>query len=114
MKLEKVVELLNAKVITGADKLKEEVKFGFASDLLSDVLTTNADRLMLVTGMSNLQAIRTAEMAEIQCVAFVRGKKMNQDMIELASENNLVTLESPFSMFRAVAILHENGLKHVY
>ena len=114
MKLTKIVELLNANVITGADKLEEEVKFGFASDLLSDVLTIDRDSLLLLTGMANLQAIRTAEMAEIICVAFVRGKKMTDEMIELADENNIVTLETPFSMFHAVAVLHENGLKPVY
>jgi len=114
MKLKKVVELLNAKIITGADRLEEEVKFGFASDLLSDVLTTNAEYLILLTGMANLQAIRTAEMAEIICIAFVRNKKMTPEMIELASENNLITIESAYSMFRAVAVLHDEGLMPVF
>ena len=114
MKIAKVVELLNAKVITGFGKLDEEVLFGFASDLLSDVLTVDSERLLLLTGMTNLQAIRTAEMAEIICVVFVRGKKMSSEMIELASENNIVTVESPFSLFRAISVLHDNGLKPVY
>ena len=114
MKLSEVVELLNAKVITCGEHLDREVKFGFASDLLSDVLTVDIDNLLLLTGMANLQAIRTAEMAEIKCVAFVRDKKMTPEMIELASENNIVTLETPFSMFHSVAILHDNGLKPVY
>jgi predicted transcriptional regulator len=114
MKLKKVVKLLNAKVITGNDRLEEEVKFGFASDLLSDVLTTDTDYLLLITGMANLQAIRTADMAEITCIAFVRDKKMTHEMIDLASENNLVTIESPYSMFHAVAELHDNGLKPVF
>jgi predicted transcriptional regulator len=114
MKIKEVVKLLNAKVITGAERLEEEVKFGFASDLLSDVLTTDTDNLLLLTGMANLQAIRTADMAEITCVAFVRDKKMTQEMIELASENDLVTVETPFSMFHSVAALHDNGLKPVF
>jgi len=114
MKLKEVVEYLNAKIITGAEMLEKEVEFGFASDLLSDVLTTNVDHLILLTGMANLQAIRTAEMAEISCIAFVRNKKMTPEMIELASENNLVTIESPFSMFRAVAVLHDEGLMPVF
>ncbi|MDR2928205.1 MAG: hypothetical protein LBV41_08420 [Cytophagaceae bacterium] len=114
MKLNEVVELLDAKVITGADKLDKEVSFGFASDLLSDVLTIDSEYLLLLTGMANLQAIRTAEMAEVSCVAFVRDKKMTPEMIELASENGLVTIESSFSMFHAIAVLHDGGLKPVY
>ena len=114
MKIADIAKLLNASVITGGDKLDEEVFFGFASDLLSDVLTIDSERLLLVTGMTNLQAIRTAEVAEIICVVFVRDKKMTRDMIELASENKIVTIESPFSMFRAISVLHDNGLKPVF
>jgi predicted transcriptional regulator len=114
MKIEEVVKLLEAKVITGDSRLSEEVKCGFASDLLSDVLTTDTDYLLLITGMANLQAIRTAEMAEITCVVFIRGKKMTAEMIELAAENNIVTVESPYSMFHAVSILHDNGLMPVF
>ena len=114
MKIADVVKLLNANLITGNDKLDEEVLYGFASDLLSDVLTTDIERLLLLTGMANLQAIRTAEMAEIICIVFVRDKKMTPEMIELASDINIVTIESPFSLFRAISALHDYGLKPVF
>ena len=114
MKIKDVAKLLNANIITGSSKLDEEVLYGFASDLLSDVLTVDSERLLLLTGMTNLQAIRTSEMAEINCIVFVRNKKMTPEMVELASENNIVTVESPFSMFHAVSVLHDNGLKPVY
>ena len=114
MKIADIVKLLNAKVITGNSKLDEEVLYGFASDLLSDVLTVDTERLVLLTGMANLQTIRTAEMSEIICIVFVRDKKMTSEMIELATENNIVTFESPFSLFRAISVLHDNGLKPVF
>ena len=90
MKIAEIVELLNAKVITGSSKLDEEVLYGFASDLLSDVLTVDREQLLLLTGMANLQAIRTAEMSEIICIVFVRDKKMTPDMIELATDRKSV------------------------
>ena len=114
MKIADIVKLLNAKIMTASNKLDEEVLYGFACDLLSDVLTVDRERLLLLTGMSNLQAIRTAEMAEIVCIVFVRGKKMTPEMIELASENNIVTIESPFSLFRTISVLHDNGLQPVF
>ena len=114
MKITEVVDLLKAKVITGSNKLDKEVLFGFASDLLSDVLTIDRDNLLLLTGMANLQSIRTAEVSEIICIVFVRDKKMTAEMIKLASEINIVAIESPFSMFRAISVLHDNGLKPVY
>ena len=114
MKIADILKKLNAKVITGSNKLDEEVLYGFASDLLSDVLTVDREQLLLLTGMANLQAIRTAEMSEIMCVVFVRDKKMTTEMIELATENNIVTIESPFSLFRAISVLHDNGLQPVF
>ena len=114
MKIEDIVKLLNAKVITGSNKLDEEVLYGFASDLLSDVLTVDSDRLVLLTGMANLQTIRTAEMSDIICIVFVRDKKITPEMIELATENGIVTIESPFSLFRAISVLHDNGLQSVF
>ena len=114
MKIADIVQLLNAKLITGSNKLDEEVLYGFASDLLSDVLTVDSEQLLLLTGMANLQAIRTAEMAEITCVVFIRDKKMTPEMIELATENNIVTIETPFSLFHSISALHNNGLLPIF
>jgi hypothetical protein len=49
----------------------------FASDLMSDVLTLKNDNLVLITGLATLQTIRTAEMADINCIIFVRNKKVS-------------------------------------
>jgi hypothetical protein len=81
---------------------------------MSDVLTLDTDHLLLLTGMANLQVIRTAEMADIFCIAFVRGKRVTPDMKQLAIENNIVLIETPFSMFRAAAVLFNAGLPPVY
>ncbi len=114
MKVSDIVDVLNARVVCGNDKLNTEIKFAFASDLMSDVLTLDAEYLMLVTGLANLQVIRTAEMADIFCIVFVRNKKINSEMKRVAEENQMVVLESPYSMFRSISILHDRGLQPVY
>lgn len=114
MKINDIVNVLNAKVVCGEDKLNTEVRYAFASDLMSDVLTLDTENLMLVTGLANIQAMRTAEMADIFCVVIVRGKKVTPEMKQIADDNNIVVLESPFSMFRAVSVLHDRGLQPVF
>jgi len=114
MKIEDIVEVLNARVICGNDKLETEIRFAFASDLMSDVLTIDVDHLILITGMANLQVLRTAEMVDIFCIVFVRDKKVTPEMRRIAEENQIVLLESPFSMFRAVSALHDCGMLPVY
>lgn len=114
MKLSKVVELLDAIVVCGEAHVEREVYYGFASDLMSDVLTLNTDDMLLITGMSNLQTIRTAEMADIQQILVVRNKEVTQEMCDIANENEIVILSCSRSMFRAVAALCDNGLMPVY
>jgi len=113
MRLKKVVEILGARVVLGADRLNDEVEFGFASDLMSDVLTIETDGLLLITSLTNLQAIRTAEMADINHLLFVRNKKATPEMIDLAGENGFILMESELPMFKVVSLLHEAGLKPI-
>ncbi len=114
MKLKDVVELLNAKVVTGHHKLDSEVKYTFASDLMSDVLTIDEDNILLLTGLANLQTIRTAEMSEINKIIFVRKKKATAEMLKLAEENEIVIIECDYSMFKASGLLYSAGMQPVY
>lgn len=113
MKLEEIVELVNAKVICGDIKGKE-IASGFSSDLMSDVLTLDTEHMLLITGMANLQTIRTAEMAEVPCILLVRNKKATPEMIALAQEHGTILLETPHSLFRTSGILYCAGLNPVY
>jgi predicted transcriptional regulator len=114
MNLLEIASLLNARVICGADKLEKEIVKAFASDLMSDVLTIESENLLLITGLANLQTIRTAEMSDISSIVFVRGKEASQEMIELASENNMTLLECKGSMFKTAGMLYSAGIKPVY
>jgi predicted transcriptional regulator len=114
MKIQEISELLNARIVCGEHLKDSETIFAFSSDLMSDVLTVRKDSVMLITGLSNLQAIRTAEMSDINCIIFVRGKKVNNEMIELANENNIILLECRYSMFKTSGILYAAGVQPVY
>lgn len=114
MKISDVVKLTDANIVCGQEKLSDQVARGFSSDLMSDVLTLDSENLLLVTGLSNIQTIRTAEMADIHYILFVRGKKVTGEMIELARENGMVILETSLSLFKASGILYSYGLTPVY
>ncbi len=114
IQIRKIAELLDARVICGDDLIDDEVKYAFASDLMSDVLTLESEHLVLITGLTNMQTVRTAEMADINCIVFVRGKKVTPEMIDVANENNTVLMECEYSMFRTIGMLYEAGLNPVY
>lgn len=115
MKVEEIAKLAEGKIIVGEKFGDREVGTAFASDLMSDVLTINTTKTMLlVTGLANIQTIRTCEMAEIKNVLFVRGKKITEEMKELAEENDIVLIETKFSSFRASGVLYTSGIMPIF
>ncbi len=114
MKISEVVNIIEGKVICGDAMFNLEVKKGFASDLMSDVLTLDMDGVLLITGLANLQAIRTAEMSDISCIVFARKKKVTEEMKILAKENNIVLIECSGSVFRTAGKLYAAGIKPVF
>jgi predicted transcriptional regulator len=114
MNIKEILAVLDAKLLCGEDRLDAEVEFAFASDLMSDVLTTQTENMVLLTGLSNIQAIRTAEMSDIQCVIIVRNKKATPEMINLANESGIIIIECKSSMFKTSGILFQKGLKPLF
>lgn len=114
MTIREICKHLNAEIKTGNANIDNEIKYGFASDLLSDVLTLDTNSFLLITGTCNIQAVRTAEMADVSCILFVRGKKATPEMITLAAENDIVILECQYSMYRTIGILYSLDLPPVY
>lgn len=108
------MELTSASCICGDANAPLEISYGFASDLMSDVLIVDTTRLLLVTGLCNIQTIRTAELSDLKCILFVRKKKATSEMITLAEQSGIVLLESPYSMFRAVGLLAREGIEPIF
>ncbi len=114
MTIKEVVKELGAEVICGNHHMDKEVERAFSSDLMSDVLTLNTDKMLLLTGLANTQTIRTAEIADVLCIVFVRNKQVTQEMKELAEEENLILLQCKYSLYHTSGLLFNAGLQPVY
>lgn len=112
MNLAEIAHLTGSSIVTQSDLTIPQ--FGFASDLMSDVLRVDEDDMILVTGLSNLQVVRTAEVMDIPLVIIVRGKSIDESMISLAKEKGITILSSKHSMFKVAGTLYSNGIKEVY
>jgi len=110
MTLEEVKEILKAEVIIGSNNLQMEIKMGCGCDLMSDVLAFTKPESLLLTGLTNTQVIRTAEMADIAAVCFVRGKKPDEETIRLAKSKGIPLLMTQLPMFESCGRLYKNGL----
>ncbi|HOH99767.1 MAG TPA: hypothetical protein PLE85_04435 [Bacteroidales bacterium] len=114
MKVQEMMDLVGGKLVCGESVHNQDIYYGFASDLMSDVLTLHASQHLLITGLANLQTVRTAEMADIGVVLLVRGKKASPEMCELANDLGITIIETSFSMFRTSGLLFTHGLQPVY
>lgn len=110
MTLLEIRNLLQAEVLCGEDALDREVRSACASDFMSDALAYVKDQAVLLTGMVNPQVVRTAEMLDMQCIIFVRGKLPGEDILELARERGLVVMRCAKRMFIACGLLYSHGL----
>ena len=102
--------ILGAEILCGEQYLEREVHTACGADMMSDVLAFVRDQSVLLTGLCNPQVIRTAEMMDIICIVFVRGKKPDEAMISLAAESGIVLLSTEHRMFSACGMLYEKGL----
>ncbi len=111
MYLKEVRDILEAQVLCGDDKLDTEVLSACGSDFMSDVLAYVKNQAVLLTGLVNPQVIRTADMMDMKCIVFVRGKMPDNNMLELAKERNMVIMATTLPMYPACGKLYMNGLQ---
>jgi predicted transcriptional regulator len=110
MKLSEVKRILDAKALCNEDMLDEEIFSVCGSDLMSDVLAFVKDQAVLLTGLVNQQVVRTAEMMDMKCIVFVRGKDPDELVVKLASDRGLLIMTTEHTMFAACGLLYANGL----
>lgn len=110
MTLEKVREILDARVLTGREHLDREVLSACGSDLMSDVLAYVKHQAILLTGLVNPQVIRTAEMMDMQCIVFVRSKEPDATMLEMARDRDILVMSTDRPMYLACGLLYSGGL----
>ena len=113
MTLKEIKELLKAEVINGDDCLDLEITFAGGSDLMSDVLAFGKPGILLLTGLSNAQSVRTANIIDAKAIVYVRGKKPDKMGVELAREKGIPLLSTKLMMYTACGLLFSHGLPGV-
>jgi predicted transcriptional regulator len=110
MTLGELVGLVEGEVLTGAAALDKQIQGGFAADLMSDVLASVQPNAVLLTGLCNPQVVRTAQIADIAAVVFVRGKRPANETVDLANSEGYTLIVTDHGMFEACGRLYQAGL----
>ena len=110
MRLREVISSVDGIAVTGAADLDVDVQCGLSADLMSDVLRFGGPGQLLITGLTNPQAIRTADMLGIPALLFVRAKLPGPETIALAEELGISLLATQYTMYQAGGLLYQAGL----
>jgi hypothetical protein len=109
MTVTEAVALLDGQFYTVKEVNDIEISSACGADLMSDIMTLVKDKTLLLTGLVNIQVVRTAELMDIPAIIFIRSKVPSQEMIDLAEENSIVLAGTSLSMFEACGKLYEAG-----
>jgi predicted transcriptional regulator len=80
---------------------------------MSDVLAFSKPGILLLTGLSNAQSIRTANFIEAKAIIYVRGKRPDAQGIEMAKALGIPVLSTKYMMYKTCGILFDSGLPGV-
>jgi hypothetical protein len=112
MDLKEIMQVVEAELLVDGPS-DSVVHYACASDLMSDVLHLVKPRTLLITGLTNPQVVRTADMADIPVILFARGKYPAPDTLALAKQLGIAAALSPYSMFEAAGLLYSAGLRGI-
>jgi hypothetical protein len=119
MELNAVLDLLEAKQFNlECPRCVKEINYAFVCDLMSDALmllkkmpSHIGAHGALVTGLVTNQALRTAEILDLETIIFVRGKTPSQSVIDLADEIGITLIGTSLTMYRTSGLLFMNHVK---
>lgn len=113
MKLNEIKDMLACELLTSGKCPEREVVACMSCDMMSDVLAYAKPGALLITGLTNSQSVRTAEVADLAGIIYVRGKRPDQQTISLADELGVPLLSTSLTMFETSWKLHSAGLEGI-
>lgn len=113
MTLAEIRDVLECEVLTADDDLSVEVHQVVASDGMSEILAFAKSSELMITGLTNIQSIRTADIAGVSAVIYCRGKRPDKKVVEFARQKRIPVMITKMVMFDICGILYNKGLKGV-
>ena len=89
------------------DNPNANINYGYASDLLSDVMGHCGDESVLITIQNHLNAIAVCTLAGIEAVVICNGRPVPDDMKAAAAREGVGLVTTPLSQFAAAIALAE-------
>ena len=110
MKLTKLVKELALKVQTAQKELEREVKGGYASDLLSDVMANSQEGDVWVTIQAHPNIVAVATLRDLAGIILANGRQPDAETLQRAEEEAVPLLCTSLPTFEVVGRLYRLGI----
>ena len=111
MTVQELVSKLNLTVKTRGTDLNKEVKGGYASDLLSDVMANCSEGFVWVTLQIHQNIVAVASMKDVSAILLVNNREPDEGTLKKAAEEKITILVSKLPAFELAGRLYNLGIK---
>jgi len=110
MNLDDISAALHCELLAG-DADVPDIDVVVASDGMSEILAFCCPHALMLTGLTNIQSVRTAVVADARAIVYVRGKRPSDKVLKLAREKGIPVFTTRLGMFESCGILYGAGLR---
>jgi predicted transcriptional regulator len=103
-------EKIEGTIVAGAAVSNREIRGGYASDLLSDVMGNSREGDLWVTLQKHVNTVAVAQLNGLAGIVLVNGRQPDPDTASRAEELGIPIISSPLQAFDIAGILHALGI----
>ena len=107
MKIADLVAKLNLTVFSGGNELVREIRGGYVSDLLSDVMGNAQEGQVWITLQNHKNVMAVASLKDLAGVILVKGIKPDQDTMIKSDEEEIPIMGTEDDTFTVAGKLYE-------
>lgn len=107
MTVQELVDTLGLTVFCGKENLNHEIKGGYTSDLLSDVMGHAKEGMIWITLQTHKNVLAIASLKELSAILLVKDSKPEDDMLEQAIEEGIPVLGTSDQTFETTGKVYQ-------
>ncbi len=107
MRVDDLRDILSLQVLTEGIPLDAEVRGGYVSDLLSDVMANAKEGDIWITLQTHLNIVAVATMKGIAGIIIVNGRRPDEETLKKASEEGIPILSTKETAFVVAGKLYK-------
>jgi len=113
MTVQEMINVLQAKVVAGGRKIDNHISGGYASDLLSNVMSQGKIGNIWVTMQAHQNIVAVASLLDLSAVIIAGHVQPDKEAINKADIEEIPLLITDLSVFEVVGLLYSKGVAGV-